>query len=121
MAFFAATKTAPYQGDETAWCAAFVCWVLKHCGKAYSNDAGSRSFRSFAPLPATTTPVVGDLVVFKHLSHPSQGHVAFFDGFADDAKTKVWCLGGNQGNRISRKPFTVAKGDLRVDSYHHVA
>jgi len=121
VAFFAATKTAPYQGDETAWCAAFVCWVLNHCGKPYSNDAGSKSFRKFAPLPPTTTPVIGDIVVFKHLSSPNQGHVAFFDGFADDAKTKVWCLGGNQGNRISRKAFTVAKGDLRVDSYHHVA
>ncbi|TAY14026.1 CHAP domain-containing protein [Rhizobium leguminosarum] len=121
VAFFAATKTEPYAGDETAWCAAFVCWVLKHCGKPYTRDAGSRSFRDFAKLPRTDSPKKGDLVVFKHLSKPKQGHVAFFDGFANDAKTRVWCLGGNQGNRISRKPFTTNVGDLRLDSYHSVA
>ncbi|MBY5357827.1 CHAP domain-containing protein [Rhizobium leguminosarum] len=121
VAFFAATKTEPYAGDETAWCAAFVCWVLKHCGKPYTKDAGSKSFRNFAALPKTSDPNKGDLVVFKHLSNPAQGHVAFFDGYANDAKTKVWCVGGNQGNRISRKPFTTDVGDLRLDSFHKVA
>jgi uncharacterized protein (TIGR02594 family) len=117
VAFFSATKTDPAQGDETAWCAAFVCWTLRHCGAPYPNAAGSRSFRNYAPLPATTSPEIGDLVVFQNQSSPDQGHVAYFDGFVDADKTKVWCVGGNQGNRLSRKPLFVSKGDLRVVSY----
>jgi hypothetical protein len=109
IAFFSATKTDPVQGDETAWCAAFACWTLRHCGEPYPNSAGSRSFRDFAKLPATNSPETGDLVVFKSQSRPDNGHVAFFE--------KVWCVGGNQGNRLSRKPFSVATGDLRVVSY----
>lgn len=121
VAFFAATKTKPFKGDETAWCAAFACWVLKHCGKPYTNNAGSSSFRDFAALPKVDAPAIGDLVVFRRQSDPIFGHVAFFDGFVDTAKTRVWCLGGNQGNKISRKPFSVVGGDLRLHSYRRIA
>jgi uncharacterized protein (TIGR02594 family) len=117
VAFFSATRTNPAQGDETAWCAAFVCWVLRHCGKPYPNSAGSKSFRNFAGLPETADPQPGDLVVFQNLRHPDNGHVTFFDGFVDGAKSEVWCVGGNQGNRLSRVKFQVQGPLLRVVSY----
>lgn len=118
--FFQATRTKPYAGDETAWCAAFACWTLRRCGRAFPNSAGSASFRDFAALPQTTDPVIGDLVVFKHRDRPANGHVAYFDGFVDRTKRRVWCVGGNQGNRISRSSFTVAHSEMFVHSYRSV-
>lgn len=117
VAFFSATKTDPVQGDETAWCAAFVCWTLRHCGAPYPNNAGSKSFRDFATLPATEAPQVGDIVVFKNQRNPDKGHVTYFDGFVAASKKRVWCVGGNQGNRLSRKPFAVNGTSLRLVSY----
>jgi len=120
VAFFAATRTEPFQGDETAWCAAFACWTLKHSGRPYPNSAGSASFRDFSALPSTVDPQVGDLVVFKHRNRPANGHVAYFDGFTDATKGRVWCVGGNQGNRISRVSFAVAHSEMFVHSYRSV-
>lgn len=121
VGFFAATKTEPVQGDETAWCAAFACWTLKHSGRSFPNSAGSASFREYGPLPKTSDPQVGDLVVFKHQNRPGNGHVAYFDGFTDATKGRVWCVGGNQGNRISRTSFAVAHSEMFVHSYHSVS
>ena len=120
VGFFASTMTVPVQGDETAWCAAFACWTLHHSGRAYPNSAGSASFREFSALPKTLAPQVGDLVVFKHQNRPGNGHVAYFDGFTDATKRRVWCVGGNQGNRISRVSFPVAHSEMFVHSYHSV-
>jgi hypothetical protein len=46
-------------------------------------------------------PEPGDVVVFWRESQESwKGHVGFFLGFSMDKK-RVYCLGGNQGNRVS--------------------
>ena len=119
VAFFSATRTDPVDGDQTAWCAAFMCWTLRRCGKPYPNNAGSKSFRDFKALPSTDDPQPGNLVVFKNASHPDNGHVAFFDGFTDATKSKVWCVGGNQHDELSRRPFPVS-GNLHVVSYRTV-
>lgn len=121
VAFFAATKTKPQKGDETAWCAAFMCWVLKQSGFPHPGNAGSYSFRNFQPLTATADPSQGDLVLFKNKKDPGFGHVAFFDGFVDAGKSRVWCLGGNQGNRISRAPFDLDGSTLRLHSFRKVS
>jgi uncharacterized protein (TIGR02594 family) len=94
--FFTATKTVP-EGDETAWCAAFVNWCFKQAGRGVATDnASSGSFRTFGSV--TSKPSAGDIVVFER-THPKtederhQGHVGFF---VKDYGAEVEVLGGNQ-------------------------
>ncbi|MCB5205119.1 hypothetical protein LH464_21870 [Neorhizobium sp. T786] len=114
IAFFAATRTQPYDGDQTAWCAAFLCWTLEHCGFASPRSAGSKSFREFHHFPLVEDPGIGDIVIFKNRTRPAQGHVAFFDGFANDDKDQIVCLGGNQANSLSRKVFRRRSNSLNL-------
>src|SRR5206468_1857473 len=102
----------PDQGDQTAWCAAMVCWTLQHAGVVphHPNSAGSIDFRDWATR--TDDPQPGDIVVFKSKSQPAHGHVAFFDGFSNAEKSKLYLLGGNQANRISRANWARESKDL---------
>ena len=101
-------------GDDTAWCGAFVAWVLeRHLGTVpthapagtppppvarpllasnWSNWATQRALGSGAP--ALNGVQRGDVVLFK-ASAGSSGHVAFFIHH-DPTAQKVWVLGGNQ-------------------------
>jgi len=85
--------------DETPWCSIFVSWVAKKCKLKYSKLANARSWMNIG-LP-TQKPEPGDVVVFWRESPESwKGHVGFFTGFSQDG-TRVYCLGGNQGNQVS--------------------
>lgn len=89
--------------DETPWCSIFVNWVCKKAGLPLSNKANARSWVQVGET--TTTPFPGDVVVFWRGSVTSwQGHVGFFLGFSEDL-SKVFCLGGNQGNSVSVEAY----------------
>ncbi|WP_407046133.1 CHAP domain-containing protein [Mesorhizobium abyssinicae] len=112
VAFFAATDTEPFEGDQTAWCAAFACWTLKRAGHKSPHSAGSKAFRSWgAP---TDDPKVGDLAVFKNKTHPLNGHVAYFDGWVGADRKQFWCLGGNQRDTLGRVKFSRDMRSLRL-------
>jgi len=120
--FFQATKTTP-KGDLTAWCAAFVNWCFLRTGKGVATDsASSGSFRLFGT--ETTSPVPGDIVVFKR-THPEgpadpRGHVGFFTGISAD---RITVLGGNQiekhegSHKVSVKPLGKTGAILTLDSF----
>jgi uncharacterized protein (TIGR02594 family) len=123
VTFFDATKTVP-EGDVTSWCAAFVNWCFQRAQKGVATDsASSGSFRSFSSL--TTTPKIGDIVVFQR-THPMtqveehQGHVGFF---VADHGNKVEVLGGNQivgqerSHMICSRLFAKKSDLLTLNSY----
>ncbi len=85
--------------DEIPWCSTFVNWVAWKAGLEHSKKANARSWLNIGIK--TTSPEPGDIVVFWRESPQSwKGHVAIFLGFSHNNK-RVYCLGGNQGNRVS--------------------
>lgn len=85
--------------DETPWCSIFVNWVAMKAGLKRSKLANARSWMDVGT--PTADPEPGDVVVFWRDSPESwQGHVGFFMGFSKDL-SRIYCLGGNQGNQVS--------------------
>ncbi len=85
--------------DEVPWCSTYVNWVAFKAGLQYSGKSNARSWLNVGTK--VTTPEPGDIVVFWRESPQSwKGHVAIFLGISTDKK-RVYCLGGNQGNRVS--------------------
>lgn len=92
--FFSMTNTLPSSGDETAWCAAFVSFILYAAGKPNMFSALSGSYRHY--MNQTLNPALGDLVVFEKYGEAGEkgfGHVGFFVSETDHTIT---VLGGNQ-------------------------
>jgi len=86
--------------DETPWCSIFVNWVAMKAGLVRSKQANARSWL-LVGQNADTSPLPGDIVIFRRGSPASwEGHVGIFFGFSYEG-TKVYCLGGNQGNQVS--------------------
>jgi len=87
------------ESDEVPWCSIFVNWVAKKAGVQYSGKANARSWLNVGMKVSSPEP--GDLVVFWRGNPESwEGHVGFFLGYSSD-KSRIYCLGGNQGNRVS--------------------
>lgn len=85
--------------DEVPWCSTFVNWVAWKAGLQFSGKPNARSWLSVGTK--VNNPEPGDVVVFWRESPQSwKGHVGFFLGFSADRK-RIYCLGGNQGNRVS--------------------
>ena len=85
--------------DEIPWCSTFVNWIAWKAGLQYSKKANARSWLNVGVK--VTSPEPGDVVVFWRESPQSwKGHVGIFLGISIDKK-RVYCLGGNQGNRVS--------------------
>ena len=85
--------------DEIPWCSNFVNWVAWKVGLQYSGKPNARSWLNVGTK--VTNPEPGDVVVFWRESPQSwKGHVGFFLGLSADRK-RIYCLGGNQGNRVS--------------------
>ncbi len=85
--------------DEIPWCSTFINWVAWKAGLEYSKKANARSWLNVGQKVSVPEP--GDIVVFWRESPQSwKGHVAIFLGISIDKK-RVYCLGGNQGNRVS--------------------
>lgn len=85
--------------DEVPWCSTFVNWVAMRAGLQYSRKANARSWLDVGLK--VNEPEPGDVVVFWRENQQSwKGHVAFFLGISTDKK-RVYCIGGNQGNRVS--------------------
>jgi uncharacterized protein (TIGR02594 family) len=88
-----------YKSDEVSWCSLFANWVALKSGLAGSNSLAARSWLNTGIALATPEP--GDVVIFWRESRYSwKGHVAFFMGFSING-SRVYCLGGNQGNQVS--------------------
>lgn len=90
--------------DEVAWCAAFVGAMLKRAGYKPSGSLGARSYETYGVN--LHKPMFGCIGVKKRPGGGWLGHVGFvvaYDG------SRVWMLGGNQGDAVSVAGFPVAQ------------
>lgn len=101
MKYFHCINQDWVQGDETAWCSAFVNWCAIQRGFEYS---GKLTARSWLNLGMKCGFNVADIVVLWRVSPDSwKGHVGVPIREDDNY---IWVLGGNQSNmvRISAYP-----------------
>ena len=85
--------------DETPWYAIFMSWCAKQAKLSYPKSALARSWMHEGN--PTANPEPGDAVIFWLESIDSyKGHVGLFLGYSND-QSRVYCLGGNQGNQVS--------------------
>ena len=88
-----------YKSDETAWCSLFINWVALKAGMQRTKSLAARSWLLVGKN--TVQPEPGDIVVFWRDSRDSwKGHVGIYMGYSQDG-TRIYCLGGNQGNQVS--------------------
>lgn len=87
--------------DETAWCSAFVNWVHKQAGVAYSGELNARSWLGIGD--EVSIPDIGDVVVFWRESPSSwKGHVGLY---INEDEKNIYVLGGNQYNSVCIRPY----------------
>jgi uncharacterized protein (TIGR02594 family) len=90
----------PGNGDETAWCAAFVGACLERAGFESTRSLLARSYLDWG-MPVDS-PMPGAIVVLKRGSDPTLGHVGFLVG---TTASHVFILGGNQSNAVTVAAF----------------
>jgi uncharacterized protein (TIGR02594 family) len=93
--YFADTGNSWVKDDETAWCAAFVGSCLERAHIVSTKSLAARSYLNWGK--PTTTPKVGDIVVFQRDNSATEGHVGFF--LRDDG-VNIWVFSGNQSNSV---------------------
>jgi uncharacterized protein (TIGR02594 family) len=97
--------------DETAWCAAFVCWCLENSQDATAIATAKKHKSSFAAewlkLPnVLLEPAKGAIAITKPYSADTTGHVGFV---TDIQGGKVMLLAGNQKPAGSSGPEQVCE------------
>jgi len=105
--------TPSVQDDETPWCSAFANWIAWLLGCKRSNSLAARSWIKVGTevWPGAARPGFHVVVLQRGVGQQpgpevlnAPGHVGFFDGFDPDGQ-RVWLIGGNQGNAVSRAAF----------------
>lgn len=103
------------QGDEVAWCSAFVNYVTWLLDVPRSKSLSARSWLKVGTPVALEDAVPGfDVVILKRGggNQPgpevldAQGHVGFFAGREPGS---VRILGGNQGDAVSEEAFPASR------------
>lgn len=106
------------QGDEVAWCSAFVNAIAWLLDLPRSKSLAARSWLPVGtPVDIMGAQVGYDVVVLKRggANQPgpevldAQGHVGLFAGrkadFTDPRKARILVLGGNQSDSVSIEEF----------------
>ena len=94
--------------DETPWCSIFVSWCAFKADLIRSKKANARSWL-LVGHNVDGSPEPGDIVIFWRGQRDSwQGHVGIFLGYSQNS-SRVYCLGGNQGNQVSISAYPVDK------------
>lgn len=102
VGWWKAIKRGGIKTDEVPWCAAFVGAMLEAVGIVSSRYESAKSYMDWGqPL---SHPVVGCVAVF---TREGGGHVGFVVG--KDAKSNLLILGGNQGDEVCIRAFSVAR------------
>jgi uncharacterized protein (TIGR02594 family) len=110
-------KAAYADTDSTAWCSAFVNWVLIKAGKTGTNNALAASWLNWK-AGKSVKPSYGAVTVIrkqgatsdKHTGSTTGNHVGFC--VSCDAQ-QVRLLGGNQGSSVSYANFSLLKWEIR--------
>lgn len=104
--------------DATAWCSAFVNWVITKSGRTGTNNALAASWLKWKNGKLLATPQPGAIVVIqrkdaasdKYTGTTTGNHVGFCMSYSPDS---VMFLGGNQGSSVSYATFSFSKWNLR--------
>jgi uncharacterized protein (TIGR02594 family) len=102
--------------DETPWCAVFVSHCLSEAGHNTTGHALASSYLTYGK-PAKL--ILGAVVVIKRKQsgkdRTTGSRAGFHVGFLIRVTRDHYIiLGGNQGNRVSRKRFSKKKYDLKA-------
>ena len=82
--------------DETAWCSAFMNYVAKKVGLAFTGKLNARSWLKIGR--EVETPQQGDVTVLWRVDpNDWRGHVGIF---IREANGWIYLLGGNQNNQV---------------------
>lgn len=112
------TTTLKATDDETAWCSAFVNWVMEKAGYAGTGSAAAKSWMDWGvAIPA---PREGAVTVVKKKSSSANSaastssgfHVAFLV-YANSSTVRL--LGGNQSSQVKYSDFPL--NDWEVKGY----
>lgn len=86
--------------DETAWCAAFVGYVLEEIGIDSTRKLDARSYLGWGEVVETEDAKTGDLMIFyRGDKNGWKGHVGFLVGFTANGDYEI--LGGNQRDAVN--------------------
>lgn len=96
-------KTYGEDDSKLPWCGAFTAYVLRNSG--FDVPAQYASAKAWATWgQRLQRPAPGCIVVFNR---DGGGHVGFVVG--EDAKGNLMVLGGNQGDAVNIRPFSVSR------------
>lgn len=91
-----------YRNDDTSWCALFMCFICKLCGKPLPDPKGdiynylrAAFFLDYGDAVDDNDIRLGDVAVF---SRPGGNHVGIIIA---ESKTTYHVLGGNQSNSVN--------------------
>jgi uncharacterized protein (TIGR02594 family) len=107
MTYFACAPHSEWvQGDDVPWCGAFATFLMSQSGLPLPPEPlRARSWLAWGePL---SEPAPGCVVILKRGTDPKQGHVTFYVQSGDDGKS-LYCLGGNQGDRVCIAKYRAA-------------
>ena len=90
--------------DEVAWCAAFAGAMLKRADVSGSGSLLARSYLGWGEPVETAR--LGAIAVLERGSDSGAGHVGFVVGAAG---TRIFLLGGNQGDAVSVAAFDAGR------------
>lgn len=99
-----------FRDDETPWCAGFVNGVIEEAGfrSPPKYDAAARGWDWTGHGAKLSGPCVGAIVTFwRGKKSSGTGHIGFVVG--KDQKGNLMVLGGNQGNAVNIKPFSLSR------------
>lgn len=91
--------------DEiTAWCSAFVGWILKRSGHKYIPTLKARDWLAYpGPTKQLDELKPGDIVILWRVTQTGNlGHVGFY---IDQDSDNIYILGGNQADQVNITPF----------------
>lgn len=102
--------------DETAWCSAFVNWVMFMLDGPRSGSLSARSWLAVGhPIALNEATPGRDVVILKRAKYApgpavleAPGHVGFFSALLY-APDRVRVLGGNQGDRVCFEEFPIER------------
>ncbi len=107
LAYWKAVDYTPPDGDETAWCSAFVNWCMQEAGLSGTRQPNARSWEKYGK--ELTKPENGCIAVLWRGSKDGwQGHVAFYVGPGSKPGT-IRLLGGNQGNSVNVSEYPASQ------------
>jgi uncharacterized protein (TIGR02594 family) len=94
-------KDTSYKTDSssTAWCAAFICWLMASCSLKNTRSAAALGQAKLGVSCEDDQP--GAIMVWKHLTGSLKGHHHVNVLIKKVSESRWQCVGGNQNNAVT--------------------